>query len=548
MARGWPVGLLCGWAGCAASGVVEVEGAPHSWDEDAPTSSSAAPAPPPMDLAPAPRITSPDWDSVVAYAESGVQVDGTAALTALSTAWTEDATRCSGFMISKDLFVTARHCHHKDTKMLHVQFGQTDTKEEQVFVLDLIAQRLAGLGVIDDSLDMADTVITPSSIDPKYGGERRRSWFHHRRCFFEANEPRRDISYWRCERSDHTSKDILTPNHVGEAWGYLELGDGLPERRAAALGYQVNRRCDMKNTELLISPGVIGVRDTCAYGWRRCFQFDGDVMGGSSGGPIVDGRHRVFGVIQGAIQGRKESDGKLATWEEMDDPCRRFDDWNLGAELGDVAKRLLEADAAPGVPQGKHLGRTRSMGKWTPHQAESWTCPDHMQGIGVIGTTDLQRRSVGNLALLCSPTTHFPYDQTVVFGGGSEDIGGVVAKGTSLNAYLSRARIRRPGTPRLGMQAFAVCRPDTTLVGLVTRPSEEGLPGGVSSLLCQDNQSGEFDHVPVGGRYQGTVGQHQTGMPTLLACDKGSNLYGMHVVQAAGLEYLTGLCREAVPL
>ncbi|MCB9665959.1 MAG: hypothetical protein H6732_17770 [Alphaproteobacteria bacterium] len=453
-----------------------------------------------------------------------------------------EARHCSGFFASDELIVTSTACLSAEVRdgstAVWVRGATVATPEDADAFEGILGRRGHGLGYMTGEGDPWTLPVYEERV------------FSGGLCFYEAEERDRPIAYLRCELNGGLF-------HPGEAFGHLELATERPRAGTPLHGLAMDELCGRDAIEAVVSPGTMGASITCPSGvGAGCFEHTADHTSLGIGGPLLDRDHRVVGVMAGVSHlVARVTTGKKAGYEMevdpssswADDPCvaetyRSMDlvGANLGVTIGPVGRRLIQDEREPGAVQGRYFDATEQIGHMS-YDRVALTCPEHMQAVGVIGST-ADKGMVGNLGVVCAPTDAHLYDQAVVHAKDAGDVGKFQDPGMPLNRYLAEAR--SDNQPILGTQTFRVCPEGTVLRGIQATTWDR--VERVEALECDGPKSRTL--VPIGSEAHGWIGSTGQGYLKATRCPAGTAIAGLVVTAGPETEGFHATCREVVPL
>jgi V8-like Glu-specific endopeptidase len=358
-----------------------------------------------------------------------------------------------------------------------------------------------------------------------------------------------DVARWTCSWNNIPGFGYIGP---GDIWGYVETAPG--NRSEGTDVYVVGYNdASYLSPQLLLSPGgdVEDSVDSCVATepYDRCFEHDGDTLGGSSGGPIFDrGTHRVFGLVHGHYDadtiGQNDCGTILAT--------------NYGGYL--PAKSNYEhTPLTPNPLPGSGYEFSNYVGG-QGGSASFALCPEDYLAAGVVGTTypwdPVNDGRVGNFGLVCVPhmTLAASFGQSMreveswlVAVGGSYDT--TIGGGTfPFNEYIHEELDLYQDGGALNpfseqQQSLTMCAPGEYITGIKVR--EGSTINSIIELQCsKPGLTGggiRAPRVPIGTRSSGSI-------DTTLCPDVNGNpstaAWGLYVKSGWLTDGFRLVCRE----
>jgi hypothetical protein len=383
---------------------------------------------------------------------------------------------CSGGFVDDDILVTSHHCSQRNgatSDFQKIAFGKWgDTDGDVTAALEYLEDRLVRLGVPTWRVAQIDLTV-----------------LHEWGCDRLAQDGSRDVEFWSCRKKDLTwtenGQTVTWELLPGQLYGHLEVADTLPNTGEDLYGISQNRHCpngtaDQSNS-VLLSPGELEqAMASCALGYgTTCFKTYADWLASSSGGPILDADHRVFGVMHGEIPGQSNvCDTYTPTGVQG----------NYGAYLGTQVDTYLSEDAdGGGDPVGSWAGVLDRFGG-TLGTAKYLACPAKMLAAGVVGTTT-STGILGHFGLVCMPNTSHGtrvdqrLDRARVVSPGAADVG-TVSSPLDFNVFM--AETLGVFQPDDGQHSLLMCPPGFFLSGVQGFES----PNTVYGIRCGDPESG----------------------------------------------------------
>jgi hypothetical protein len=428
-----------------------------------------------------------DWDQLPNFESDPTYYRGSLYGRATANLDMGSGGRCSGWMITDNILVTAHHCRNGHTTIT-AKFGQYDASPGgNAAGLADARNRLAELGVpLAVSATIGDSTLT-----------------HFSCSLYESEYPStsRDVDFYLCAPNQVTmnippfNRNRTFEFHPGHLWGQYELDLGSRSDGDYIYAISTNKTnaqdsAGLPNSVLLSPHGYVYDGDDDFYGqYAHNFEFVGsDIICGSSGGVMMDQTdHRAFGLITGqySLSG--------------DDSCDRTGHGNggtfysnVGTYLGDGAATLVGYGASyDGVPK---VGTHNSA--WvggTGGTLRTMTCPTNFVATGVIGTRI--NGVIGNFGVVCTPyrrgyfettgadaTVGRDFKNSTVLAGGSIDTDFVVANGTDYNTYWHDVVPNHDGsTPQSQIQC-----PFGSYLSGVNVSRVNALISGVDSIRCTE--------------------------------------------------------------
>ena len=389
---------------------------------------------------------------------------------------------CSGALVTPTRLITANHCYRGDVTTATFGVGWSGAEQH-------VRNRLTDLGLTaTEALYVAREPGTVWSFTcTRTSNYSTDGWGNV------------DVDVYDCAP---VSIDGLGRVAPGDLWGHLETHMG--ERSEGTRGYvlSVNKASAYSTSRILLSPEayVIDSSDGCKsyepwedpIDYEHCFEHDGDQLEGSSGGPILDANHRLFGLVQGHMSAGITAD--------VCDGGLWSDDANYGAYVPSNAW-ATGFDVGDRLPSVVNYTTTVWAGG-TTGSLSSLPCPSDSLAIGVVGTTyphdPVGNARVGNFGLVCGryARSNEAIDRTsarweVLFGGSYDTALG--AGWRSFNAYIHEVLdLQHDGGAPTGhgqqQQSLTVCRPGYYLTGVQVHGSS--YLDRVVKIECE-----RFDHL-----------------------------------------------------
>ncbi len=418
---------------------------------------------------------------------------------------------CSGFLISDDVYVNARHCRvmKGGAVTIDVHWGRYGTTDADFSLATKEARnRTQNLGVPMSQLPNVDAAL--------------KTW----KCDLALSPSKRDIDYWRCrpnslawtEQGDGARNVTLNllPGHV---WGYYKSDSGSRPVGTALYTSHMVRRCTDSTRNLVISTQG-GVKDT-DYGCvsfanedpEHCFEHGLDIIPGSSGAPVVDkSTHQAYGVMHGHWT------YWLGTADKVCEGWPSGQVANLATRFGPEVFTMTQPEPVFQSPPFAGWGSNWIGG--TGGTADFSACPTGYLAAGVVGTAS-SSGYLGNFGFVCMPSVGGTrLDEATVIAHGSFDVGFKKAKNTDFNEYFNETLSSTQPSPH--QQNLQLCPPGYYVNGV------GGLAGNfVGQLVFMRCHSPSTDHTVV-RTIAGRFGSKRDGMTyTWSACPAGSHVYAL---------------------
>lgn len=365
-----------------------------------------------------------------------------------------DAFGCSGFLISDNVYVNARHCRATTTGATTItvswgQYGATDG--DFTLATDEARARLENLGV-------------PAQVNPTTA--ELKTWT----CNLVLSPSTRDIDYWLCQPNSiswHESAgdgQVVTLNlEPGHIWGHYKADSGSrPKGRRLYSTHMVQRCGDTQRNLVISTEGNVKDTDYGCVGFGNedpdhCFEHGLDTIQGSSGAAVVDmTTHHAYAVQQGQWRYWFGTKNKVCSgWPsgQVANVATRF-----GPEVFDMV--------APGpvFASGPTVGWASEFLGGVGGSTHYNECPTGHLAVGVVGTTSAGGY-LGNFGLVCMPTGGgMRLDEATVIAHGSFDTGFTVANNTDFNEYHNEVLSTEVAAPH--QQNIQLCPPGYFLTGL----------------------------------------------------------------------------------
>lgn len=384
---------------------------------------------------------------------------------------------CSGALVGPGVLITANHCYRGDVTT--AVFGVGWSGAEFATRGRLVDMGLTSTQSLQPSWSQLSTFTCTrrmSMATPTYG--------------------MRDLDVYDCAPNNIPNLGAVMP---GDLWGYLQPSAGSRAEGTGMYVLSVNKASAYPESRILLSPGgsVTDSVDSCVatYDYDSCFEHDADTLTASSGGPILDMNHRLFGLVEGhydADPGENSCDDGWAT--------------NYGTYLysNGFASGWEMNDALPSPSEYV----TTAWAGGTTGSLSSLACPTGTLAVGIVGTTypydPVGNARVGNFGLVCA-TYKRSYDPSLrtstrwsVLAGGSYDTE-LGAWSWPFNEYIhEKLDLVDDGGGAAGFssqqQNLTMCKPGFYMTGLQVHAS--GYLDKVVNIECTS-----FDRVYTQQRY-----------------------------------------------
>jgi hypothetical protein len=311
---------------------------------------------------------------------------------------------CSAPLVSPDTLITAQHCGSPASLTANFGVGWSNA-------IPYAQGRLQDLG-----LSAAQANAVPPNTLSSFNCTFKKTY---------GNDAggNRDLDVYDCSPNWISGLGFVSP---GDIWGFLEIQSGTRAEGTDTYVLSVNRKFGANGDRLMLSPDgtVHDEYDNChgPWGYGNCFEHDADTKPGSSGGAILDGNHRLFGLVKGNYDASIYND------------CPTFAT-NYGTYLpyNGFSDSWVIPDSLPSPSNGSMTIYAGGMGGTASVQV----CPANYLAAGIIGTTysfdPTGNARVGNIGLVCVPfkrantPSSRPMESWQALAGGSID--------TTLSSY-----------------------------------------------------------------------------------------------------------------
>jgi hypothetical protein len=422
-----------------------------------------------------------------------------------------DGFGCSGFLISDDVYVNARHCRltTSGATTISVTWGRYGVADANFDLATAEAKtRLESLGVPASSANLS-----PGQL---------KTWT----CSLELSPAHRDIDYWRCQPRQLTWYESagsgqwvslnLLPGHL---WGHYKVDSGSrPVGRRLYTAHLIQRCGDSTRNLVISTEGSVKDTDYGCVGFadqdpQHCFEHGLDTVQGSSGGAVVDKTtHQAYAVQQGQWRYWLGTANKVCSgwpsWQVANTATR------FGPEVLDITAPGAVFQSGPAVGWGSEwIGGSGG----NPHYSE---CPTGYAAAGVVGTTS-SSGYLGNFGFVCVPEVGgLRLDESRVIAHGSVDVGFVTANGTDFNEYFNETLSSEQ--PSSHQQNLQMCPPGYFIDGLGGFAGN--YVGKLIAIRCHNSSTGHSVARFLGDRF----GANWDGMEyTWSSCPAGSHAYAL---------------------
>lgn len=222
------------------------------------------------------------WNSFLSFRNDSNADHSRGSLYGRATAYIDSY--CSGFMISRDMLVTAHHCYEGQATLTDVRFLSNEPTAE--FEVREIFRRM---GFFASQLDAAADLALEG-------------WT----CTWHSRHTSRDIEYYVCSaQSFQTTSSYSVSLHPGDIFGHLDITTSVPADDAPTDDLTVNQRYAASLHQVLLSPKgrrkVSSYDDCVGSSYSSCVATVGDdTLGGSSGGASIRSSDNLaWGVANG---------------------------------------------------------------------------------------------------------------------------------------------------------------------------------------------------------------------------------------------------------